>query len=84
MAAPPESLTGDTRAGLLPRLIKLAPVTLPLALFGGVRAIRFALVDESETRETVGGSFWVVWFAVAALRRRFGQAGRAGRSTCYY
>ncbi len=63
----PESLTGDTRAGLLPRLIKLAPVTLPLALFGGVRAIRFALVDESETRETVGGSFWVVWFAVAAL-----------------
>ena len=63
----PESLTGDTRAGLLPRLIKLAPVTLPLALFGGVRAIRLALVDESETRETVGGSFWVVWFAVAAL-----------------
>ena len=52
---------------LLPRLIKLAPVTLPLGLFGAVRAIRSALVDESETRETVGGSFWVIWLAVAAL-----------------
>jgi 4-amino-4-deoxy-L-arabinose transferase-like glycosyltransferase len=67
LCAPPDSLTGDIRAGLLPRLIKLAPVTLPLALFGSVRAIRSALVDESETRETIGGSFWVVWLAVAAV-----------------
>ena len=52
---------------LLPRLIKLAPVTLPLGLFGAVRAIRSALVGETETRETVGGSLWVVWLAVAAL-----------------
>jgi 4-amino-4-deoxy-L-arabinose transferase-like glycosyltransferase len=67
LRAPPDSLTGEIQAGLLPRLIKLAPVTLPLALFGAVRAIRSALVDESETRETVGGSFWVVWLAIAAL-----------------
>ena len=66
-ARSPDSLTGDIHAGLLPRLIKLAPVTMPLALFGAVRAIRSALVDESETRETVGGSFWVVWLGVAAL-----------------
>jgi 4-amino-4-deoxy-L-arabinose transferase-like glycosyltransferase len=65
--APPDSLTGEFQAALLPRLIKLAPVTLPLALYGAVRAIRSALVDESETREAVGGSFWVVWLAVAAL-----------------
>ena len=57
----------DPQLSLLPRLIKLAPVTLPLGLFGAVRAIRSALVDESDTRETVGGSFWVVWLAVAAL-----------------
>jgi 4-amino-4-deoxy-L-arabinose transferase-like glycosyltransferase len=52
---------------LLPRLIKLAPVTLALGLFGALRAIRSALAGEIETRETVGGSFWVVWLAVAAL-----------------
>ena len=67
LRAPPDSLTGDPQAGLLPRLIKLAPVTLPLALYGAVRAIRSALVDESETREAVGGSLWVIWLAVAAL-----------------
>ncbi len=67
LRAPPDSLTGEIQAGLLPRLIKLAPVTLPLALYGAVRAIRAALVDESETPEAVGGSFWVVWLAVAAL-----------------
>ena len=67
LRAPPDSLAGDVHTGLVPRLIKLAPVTLPLALFGAVRAIRSALVDESETRETVGGSFWVVWLAAAAL-----------------
>jgi hypothetical protein len=32
-----------------------------------VRAIRLALVDESTSRETLGGSFWVIWLAVAAL-----------------
>ena len=62
---PPD--VADPQLSLLPRLIKLAPVTLPLGLFGAVRAIRSALVSESETRETVGGSLWVVWLAVAAL-----------------
>jgi hypothetical protein len=32
-----------------------------------VRAIRLALVDESNSRETLGSSFWVIWLAVAAL-----------------
>jgi 4-amino-4-deoxy-L-arabinose transferase-like glycosyltransferase len=60
---------------LLPRLIKLAPMTLPLGLFGAVRSIRSALVAESETRETVGGSFWVVWLAVAAIAPTFWPSG---------
>jgi 4-amino-4-deoxy-L-arabinose transferase-like glycosyltransferase len=63
--SPPDVM--GPQLSLLPRLIKLAPVTLPLGLFGAVRAIRSALVAESETRETVGGSFWVVWLAVGAL-----------------
>ena len=67
LAAPPDGLLADHHLSLLPRLIKLAPVTLPLGLFGAVRAIRSALVDESDTHETVGGSFWVIWLAVAAL-----------------
>jgi hypothetical protein len=67
LAVPPEQLLVDRQSALLARLIELAPVTLPLGLFGAVRAIRLALVDESNTRETVGGSFWVVWLAVAAL-----------------
>jgi len=67
LAAPPDGLLADHRLGLLPRLIKLAPVTLPLGLVGAVRAIQSALVDESDTLETVGGSLWVIWLAVAAL-----------------
>jgi hypothetical protein len=65
LRTPPDVM--DPQLSLLPRLIKLAPVTLPLGLYGVARAIRSALVTESETRETVGGSFWVVWLAVAAL-----------------
>jgi 4-amino-4-deoxy-L-arabinose transferase-like glycosyltransferase len=65
LSAPPDIM--DHQLSLLPRLINLAPVTLPLGLFGAMRAIRSALVTESETRETVGGSFWVIWLAVAAL-----------------
>ncbi|MFI5456428.1 MAG: hypothetical protein ACHRXM_13345 [Isosphaerales bacterium] len=67
LGVPPDGLLADHQLSLLPRLIVLAPVTLPLGLFGAVRAIRSALVDESNTRETVGGSLWVVWLAVAAL-----------------
>ena len=64
---PPEQLLLERGLSLPARLIELAPVTFPLGLFGAVRATRLALVDESNTRETVGGSFWVVWLAVAAL-----------------
>ena len=67
LRVPPDGLLADRKLSLLPRLIELAPVTLPLGLFGAVRAIRSALVDESNTHETVGGSLWVVWLAVAAL-----------------
>jgi hypothetical protein len=48
-------------------LIELMPVTLPLGLYGAVRAIRVALADDGNGRESVGGSFWVIWSAVAAL-----------------
>jgi 4-amino-4-deoxy-L-arabinose transferase-like glycosyltransferase len=67
LATPPDGLVADHISGLLPRLIKLAPVTLPLGLFGAVRAIRSALADESDTHETIGGSLWVIWLGVAAL-----------------
>ncbi len=65
LSSPPD--VSDRHLSLLPRLIKLAPITLSLGLFGAVRAIRSALVTETETRETIGGSFWVIWLAVAAL-----------------
>ena len=52
---------------LLVQVIKLAPVTFPLGIYGAVRAARSALVDEFNTLETVSGSFWVIWLAVAAL-----------------
>jgi hypothetical protein len=67
LKGPPERLLIDPQMGLLARLIDLAPVTVPLGLFGAVRAIHLALIDESNTPETVGGSFWFVWLAVAAL-----------------
>jgi len=67
LSAPPDGLLVDHQLRLLPRLINLAPVTLPLGLFGTVRAIRSALVDDSNARETVGGSLWVVWLVVAGL-----------------
>src|SRR4051794_2544596 len=62
----PWGLGGD-RPGLLARLIELAPVTLPLGLFGSARAFRRALIDEENTTETVGSTLWVVWLATAAL-----------------
>ena len=67
LASPPDRLPSDRHLSLLPRLIDMTPVTLPLALYGAVRAIRSALVDESNTPETVGGSLWVIWLGVAAL-----------------
>ena len=65
LIAPPD--VTDRPLTLLPRLINLAPATLALGLFGAVRAVRSALADEVETRETVGGSLWFIWLAVAAL-----------------
>ena len=67
MAAPPERLVADFAQTLPGRLVELAPVTLPMGLVGAVRAIRGALVDEEESRESVGGGFWVIWLVIAAL-----------------
>ena len=66
LLAPPDPL-GHDFPGLLSRLIDLAPATLPLGLFGAVRAIRRALVSEEDDHPTVGGVFWALWLAVAAL-----------------
>ena len=52
---------------LLGRLIDLAPATMPLGLYAAVRMIRLGLTDESDDRKVVGGVFWVLWLAVAAL-----------------
>jgi Dolichyl-phosphate-mannose-protein mannosyltransferase len=65
LRAPPDGLV--PRLSLLPRLIDLTPVALPMGLYGAVRAVRSALVDEANAPDTVGGSFWVIWLAVAAL-----------------
>ena len=65
LGTPPD--VSDPQLSLLPRLIKLAPVTIALGVFGATRAIRLALAGEIETRETVGGSFWFIWLAIAAL-----------------
>jgi hypothetical protein len=75
MKIPPEQLFMERGLSLPARLIELAPVTLPLGLFGAVRATRLALVDELNTREAVGGSFWVVWLGVAALAPAFWPTG---------
>jgi len=64
---PPDALLTERWSGLLARLVDLAPVTLPLGVFGAIWAIRSALVDETDAREVTGGSLWVIWFAVAAL-----------------
>lgn len=67
LRVPPERLLDDIERTLPGRLVELAPVTLPLGLFGAVRAVRAALVDETDSRETVGGALWVIWLVVAAL-----------------
>ena len=60
---------------LLGRLVELAPVTLPLGIFGAARSIRLAVIDENNTPETVGGALWVVWLGVAALTPAFWPQG---------
>jgi hypothetical protein len=64
--APPVGWAEDS-SNLLAMLLELSPATLPLGLYGAYRAIRLALAAESENRETVGGSLWVIWLATAAL-----------------
>ena len=63
----PHGLLEDEPRALTSRLIELAPAALPLAIHGAVRAIRDALVDETNSRDTTGGSLWVVWFGLGSL-----------------
>ena len=67
LANPPYEIPAGQHATLLHRLIELAPVGLPLGLLGAVRAVRSALAAEFDTRETVGGSLWVIWLGLASL-----------------
>lgn len=59
--------TGIERPNLLTRLIELAPATMPLGIYAALRSSRLALTDESDEPGIVGGVFWVVWLAVAAV-----------------
>ena len=54
-------------SNLAARILELAPVAAPLAAYGAVRSIRTALAAETDGRETLGGSLWVVWAGSAAL-----------------
>ncbi|MDX2038235.1 MAG: hypothetical protein SFX72_16420 [Isosphaeraceae bacterium] len=63
----PPGLPGHGSPHLLARLIGLAPATVALGLLAAGLAIRDALIAESDDDETIGGAFWVVWLAVAAL-----------------
>jgi hypothetical protein len=74
MVAPIDQVMGE-HPGLLARMVRLAPATLPLGLFGAVRAIRLALTDENDDRAIVGGTLWVFWLAVAALVPVFWPTG---------
>jgi hypothetical protein len=66
---------GAEQPRLLARLFELAPVMLPLGLYGAARAFRLALIDENNSPEAVGGSFWLIWLAVAALAPAFWPNG---------
>jgi hypothetical protein len=71
----PWGTTPGAESSLLARLFQLSPVTLPLGVYGAVRAVRLALIDENNSLETMGGSLWVVWLAVAALAPAFWSRG---------
>jgi 4-amino-4-deoxy-L-arabinose transferase-like glycosyltransferase len=66
---------GTDEPGLLAQLFELAPAMLPLGLYGVARAFRLALIDENNSPEAVGGSFWLIWLAVAALAPAFWPSG---------
>ncbi len=74
----PHGLMAREPKSLLRRLIELAPAILPLAFLGGWRSIRAAVIDETGSRETIGGSLWVAWFSVAALALSFWSQGPTG------
>ncbi len=63
----PPRMGDPSHPGLLLLLLTLSPATLPLGLFAAWRAVRQALAAETDDPATVGGAFWVVWLAVAAL-----------------
>ncbi len=63
---PPDPL-GWERPALLGRLNDLAPATLPLGLFAVARGIKLALAAERDDRGIIGGVFWTIWLAVAAV-----------------
>jgi 4-amino-4-deoxy-L-arabinose transferase-like glycosyltransferase len=67
LSIPADRFLPGRDTALLSRLIELVPVTLPLAIYGAVRAVWQALADDGNGRDTVGGSLWVIWLAVAAL-----------------
>ena len=64
----PWGMTGN-ESSLLFRLFELAPVTVPLGIYGAARAIRLALIDENEHARNDG------WIALGDL------AGRGGPGT---
>jgi hypothetical protein len=66
LLAPPD-MSSPHDAGLLWRLINLAPATLPLGLFAALRVVRQALRADGDDQTTAGGAFSVIWLAVAAL-----------------
>jgi Dolichyl-phosphate-mannose-protein mannosyltransferase len=69
----PFDASARDRPRLLGWLIRLAPATLPLGLFGATRAARRALADEGDTDDplTLGGAFWVLWLAAACVLPAF-------------
>jgi hypothetical protein len=66
LLTPPRPAWGGERS-LLIVLLSLAPATLPLGLLAVGRAVRQALADEGADPAATGGTFWLVWLAVAAL-----------------
>jgi hypothetical protein len=66
LLAPPDPL-GVTYAGLAGTLLSLAPATLPLGLFAVARMVRQVLASDADDPARVGGAFWLLWMAVAAL-----------------
>jgi hypothetical protein len=78
LSFPPYEPLPARQLTLLPRLVELAPVTLPLGLFGAVRAVRSALANEFNTLETIGGSLWVIWLGLASLAPTVWPSGPQG------